>query len=128
MDKYSAKARAMWEQYKSGFDIVIAQAKRIPDPKAKAEFVMKYVDGVTQYDSWTDFERAAMIRRINGELQLNLSVIPPRPQADELQDWQKEYNRLFASSTVGPSNLAKLSNAQETQSDVIKKLKSELRD
>lgn len=129
MDNYSAKARAMWEQYKSGFDNVIARARQIEDKQVRTDFVMRYIDGVSLYESWSDFERAAMIRRIASHADIYINLIPARPQLDKLQGWQEEYNRLFASNTTDTSsNLAKLSNAQETQSDVIKKLNSELSD
>lgn len=129
VDRYFERVNAMWEQYEAGLDVIIKRAQKFPTIEQRTDFIMKYVDGLSVYDSWDDFERAAILRRISGRVDIQLNLIPQRPQPDKLQGWQDEYNKLFAENRASPaSNLAKLSNAQETQSDVIKKLNSELSD
>lgn len=127
--KYISRVNEMWDKYKTGLDVVISQAKKIDNIQARTDFIMRYVDGLTVYESWSEFERAAIIRRISNQVDMHVNVIPQRPEGDKLQAWQDEFNRLFASNTGSPaSNLAKISNAQETQSETIKKLTQSLSD
>lgn len=127
VDRYMERVNAMWEQYEAGLDVIIKRAQKFPTIEQRTDFIMKYVDGLSVYDSWSDFERAAILRRISGRVDIQLNLIPQRPQPDKLQAWQDEFNRLFASNTAFPAtNLAKISNVQETQSETIKKLTQSL--
>lgn len=124
--KYISRVNEMWDKYKTGLDVVISQAKNIPDIKARTDFIMRYVDGLAVYDSWGEFERAVILRRISSRVDIQLNLIPQRPK-DELQAWQDKFNDMFASNLANPeSNLAKISNVQETQSETIKKLTQSL--
>lgn len=128
-EKYSDLVAKTTENYEEGIKALKLEADKIKDKKVRTEFVMKFVDAYTSYESLSDWERANLIRRISGQIDFYVNLRPVRPQEEDLQAWQKEFNRLFASNQVDPSaNLAALSNAQETQSEVIKKLSSSLGD
>ena len=128
-EKYSDLVAKTTENYEEGIKALKMEADKIKDKKVRTEFVMKFVDAYTSYESLSDWERANLIRRISGQIDFYVNLRPVRPQEVALQAWQKEFNRLFASNLVDPSaNLAPLSNAQETQSEVIKKLSSSLGD
>lgn len=128
-EKYSDLVAKTTENYEEGIKALKMEADKIKDKKVRTEFVMKFVDAYTSYESLSDWERANLIRRISGQIDFYVNLRPVRPQEEALQAWQKEFNRLFASNMVDPSaNLAALSNAQETQSEVIKKLSSSLGD
>ena len=124
---YSKLVEKTRENYEEGIKALKMEADKIKDKKVRTEFVMKFVDAYTSYESLSDWERANLIRRISGQIDFYVNLRPVRPQEEALQAWQKEFNRLFSSNMVDTSaNLPALSNAQETQSEVIKKLSSSL--
>lgn len=126
VDGYTERVNEMWDKYAEGFGEIIRQANKIEDKQVKIDFIMRYVDGLSVYESWSEVERAEILRKLSGEVNLQLNLIPQRPKDDVLQAWQDEFNKLFASNPYAERNLAKISNAQETQSETIKKLTQSL--
>lgn len=127
VDGYTERVNEMWDKYAEGFRGIIRQVDKIQGKQAKIDFIMRYVDGLSVYESWSEVERAEILRKLSGEVNLQLNLIPQRPKDDVLQAWQDEFNRLFATNKVSlESNLPKISNAQETQSETIKKLTQSL--
>ena len=128
-EKYEELVAKTSENYAEGIKALKTEADKIKDKKVRTEFVMKFVDAYTSYESLSDWERANLIRRISGHIDFYVNLRPVRPQEGALQQWQKRFNQLFSSNMVDTSaNLPALSNAQETQSSVIQRLKTSLSD